>query len=126
MLSPLAIILLRFHILKKIAQLPVPAQLRYLQFCRRVHGIMMPFCALCSAACVFIAICALVPALAAMVHLSGQSDNGMSDGLASTLFLLFALFFGILISILFVTREMLAAYWLLIFSTYYVRHQPSA
>ncbi|HVU08901.1 MAG TPA: hypothetical protein VHG89_10195 [Verrucomicrobiae bacterium] len=117
MLSRLAKILLNFHILKKTARLSVPEQLRYLQLCRRVHGAMIPFCAIFAVASVFIAICAFVPSFAVMVHLDSPETEGVSDVFAFGLFLSVAVFSGVLFAVLFVTREMLAFYWLLIFTS---------
>lgn len=126
MLSQLADILLRLHILKKTAGLPVPAKLRYLRLCRRVHGVMIPFCAIFAVASVFIAICAFAPSFAVMVHLDTPATVGTGDLFAFTMFLFAAAFFAILFSVLFMTREILAMYWLLIFTTHYVHRDGSA
>jgi len=125
MLSRIAQIILRLHILKKTARLPVPARLRYLQLCRRVHGFMIPFCAIFAVASLFIAICSFVQSFAVLVHLDTPATVGSSDVFAFAMFLLAAAFFGIMFLALFVTRELLALYWLLIFTTHYVRHETS-
>ena len=119
MLSNLAKIILKLHILKKTARLPMRERLRYLQLCRRVHGAMIPFCAFFVVASVFVAICAFSPSFAVMVHLDTPATVGASDVFAFTMFILAAAFFGILFSALFVTRELLAEYWLLIFVAHY-------
>lgn len=120
MLSQIATIILRVHILKKTARLPVPAKLRYLQLCRRVHGVMIPFCAVFSVAALFIALCAFIPSFAVLVHLDTPATVGGSDVFAFAMFLLAAAFFGLMSSALFVTRELLGIYWLVVFTTHYV------
>jgi hypothetical protein len=84
---------------------------------------MIPFCAVFAVASVILAICAFVPSFAVMVHLDTPETVGRSDVFAFAMLLLAAAFFGILFSALFVTRELLAMYWLLIFTTHYFRRQ---
>jgi hypothetical protein len=126
MLSRIAMIILRLHILRRAARLPVQAKLRYFQLCRRVHGVMIPVCAVLAIASVFIAICAFSPGFSVMVHLDTPQSAGTSNLVAFTMFLCAAAYFGTLFSALFMTRELLAMYWLLIFAVHYVRHEERA
>jgi hypothetical protein len=116
----LAWILLRVHILKKTARLSAPEKLRYLWLCYRVHGAMITFCAISAVASVLLAICAYVPRFAVMAHLDSPATAVRME-FVFVVFLLTGAFFGVLFSVLFVTREVLAAYWLLVFNTHYVR-----
>jgi hypothetical protein len=124
MLSNIAKIILRLHILKKTARLPIPERLRYLQLCRRVHGVMIPFCAVFTVASFFVAICAFSPSFAVMVHLDTPDTVADRDFLASSMFLMATTFFGVLFFALFITRELLGLYWLLFFTVYYARPRP--
>ena len=98
--------------------MPVPKRLRYLQYSRRVHGILIPVCALCAAGSAFIAVCAFVPQFAAILHLGPPAIDGMNDVFAFSLFFSITLFFATMFAVLFVTREMLASYWLLNFMSF--------
>ena len=84
---------------------------------------MIPFCGFFTAASVCLALCATDPSLAVLVHLDTPATVGNSDPVAFGLFLLAAAYFGLLFSALFVTREWLAMYWLLVFNTHYVRQE---
>lgn len=125
MFSHLAKFILRLHILKKTARLPLRERLRYLLLCRRVHGALIPFCAVFTAGSFFLAICSFSPAFAIAVHLDVPGAAAARDFFASGMFTLAAAFFGALFFALFVTRELLAFYLLFIFIVYYSRPNAS-
>src|SRR5581483_5974439 len=119
MLLQVAIFVLNLHILKRASQLPLRERLNYLKLCRITHLFCIPVFAILTIGCCFCALAVFFPQLLTMLRIPLPSDQGQSPFLMSGSFLFFASFCGLFCSVLFVTREILASYWLLNFLLYY-------
>jgi len=126
MFTWLAYFVLRVHILKKAARLQLSERLAYLLMSRRVHGVLIVLWTAGALASAFVATCCIYPHFAVIIHLDTPADEAVPDVWTAKAFFMATGFFVVGTLLLFVTRRMLAAYWLLLFFTYYVRHEPSA
>ena len=123
MIFQLAKSVLKLHILKKTAELPVQDKLKYLHQCYFTHGLMIPVMVICALVSAFFAIGAVVPIVFDLVHIGQPTPDGISNTFAFVALLLAAAYFTTCLFILLKTREILASYWLLIFSTHCVQRK---
>lgn len=115
MLVRMAAFLLNLHILKRASKLGYYRELRYLRFSRTVHGILIPIVAILAIVCAIAVVGTLSPSFTAKLPGHTPGDDLHPEPLLSLFFLLATVFYGILFRVLFVTRELLARYWLLLF-----------
>jgi hypothetical protein len=115
MLVRLAVFTLNLHILKRLSQLGYFPGLRYLRYSRMIHGALIPISAMLAIVCAIGVVGTLCPSFTAKLPGHTPVTDLHPEPLFSLIFFLLGAFCGTMFCTLFVTRELLARYWLLLF-----------
>src|SRR5690349_17019227 len=117
MLFRLALLVLRLHILKKAWSLRLPERLRYLNLSRCVHGASIPVLVILFILWATLVVCCLFPRVEVALHWADAiyPEDRTIMLVLSVVFSVCTVFSALMIRVLFITREMLAMYWLLTF-----------
>ena len=123
MLPQIPILFFNSLILKRASQLPLRERLYYLRLCRVSFLFCIPVFAILALISSFSALAVFFPQLLLMLGIPLPSDQGESPFLMSGIFILLTFFCGLAASVLFITRELIAKYWLLNFILFFDLHR---
>lgn len=98
-------------------------RLLYLRTWRSCQSVGLLFFFILTVGCIFLAICAICPPLATIIHIDSPAAEGESNVLMFIGFLVLAAFTGLFCCIVITTRELLTYNWLLSFQIHYLSNK---